>query len=234
MAGIIQALLWLKHVDKTTRTAAICYDSEWAANMTQGKWTVKKRAVKEIVAWAQELLAEVRTKRNVHFIHVRGHSSDDGNDRADALVQWGKKKPDRSRLREHRPSWQEEIIIITREGPIESDGTYGRLAMEEQAREKKEKERQKEEAERNSTSRRRQKQPSVGAAAQHHQTPNGSERGRNPERDAGHNRMRSRNNTCSGSRGTGANRRRSAQRAGARQRRRSSSSSSTDRSTPVE
>ena len=54
-----------------------------------------------------------------------------------------------SRLREHSPSWQEEIII-TREGPIESDGTYGRLAMEEQAREKKEKERQKE-AERNST-----------------------------------------------------------------------------------
>ena len=97
---------------------------------------------------------------------MRGHSSDDGNDRADALVQWGKKKEDRSRLRE---------------GPIESDGTYGRLAMEEQAREKKEKERQKEEAERNSTSRRRQKQPSVGAAAQHHQTPNGSERGRNPE-----------------------------------------------------
>ena len=36
MAGIIQALLWLKHVDKTTRTAAICYDSEWAANMTEG------------------------------------------------------------------------------------------------------------------------------------------------------------------------------------------------------
>ena len=172
--------------------------------------------------------------RNVHFIHVRGHSSDDGNDRADALVQWGKKKPDRSRLREHSPSGQEEIIIITREGPIESDGTYGRLAMEEQAREKKEKERQKEEAKRNSTSRRRQKQPSVGAAAQHHQTPNGSERGRNPERDAGHNRMRSRNNTCSGSRGTGANRRRSVQRAGARQRRRSSNSSSTDRNTPVE
>ena len=110
----------------------------------------------------------------MHFIHVRGHSSDDGNDRADALVQWGKKKPDRSRLREHSPSWQEEIII-TREGPIESDGTYGRLAMEEQAREKKEKERQKEEAERNSTSRRRQKQPSVGAVAQHHQTPNDPE-----------------------------------------------------------
>ena len=112
----------------------------------------------------------------MHFIHVRGHSSDDGNDRADALVQWGKKKLDRSRLREHSPSWQEEIIIITREGPIESDGTYGRLAMEEQAREKKEKERQKEEAERNSTSRRRQKQPSVGAVAQHHQTPNDPER----------------------------------------------------------
>ena len=187
-------------MDKTTRTAAICYDSEWAANMTQGKWTVKKRAVKEIVAWAQELLAEVRTTRNVHFIHVRGHSSDDGNDRADALVQWGKKKPDRSRLREHSPSGQEEIIIIKREGPIESDGTYGRLAMEEQAREKKEKERQKEEAKRNSTSRRRQKQPSVGAAAQHHQTPNDPEPSSGRIENPGSNddaRARSSSNTSS-------------------------------------
>ena len=61
-----------------------------------------------------------------------------------------------------------------------------------------------------------------------------SDRGVHPPLWRRHNRMRSRNNTCSGSRGTGANRRRSAQRAGARQRRRSSNSSSTDRNTPVE
>ena len=172
--------------------------------MTQGKWTPKAKPVKEIVAWAQELLAEVRTTRNVHFIHVRGHSSDEGNDRADALVQWGKKKEERSRLREYSPDWQEEIII-TREGPIESDGTYGRLAMEEQAKEKKEKERQKE-AERNSTSRRRQKQPSVGAAVFHHQTPNDPEPSSGRSENPGSNddaRVSSSSNTSSSSnRGT--------------------------------
>ena len=32
----------------------------------------------------------VRQTRSVIFIHVKGHSSDVGNDRADELVQWGK------------------------------------------------------------------------------------------------------------------------------------------------
>ena len=142
--------------------------------------------------------------RRLSSTHVRGHSSDEGNDRADALVQWGKKKEDRSRLREYSPDWQEEIII-TREGPIESDGNYGRLAMEEQAKEKKEKERQKE-AERNSTSRRRQKQPSVGAAVFHHQTPNDPEPSSGRSENPGSNddaRVSSSSNTSSSSnRGT--------------------------------
>ena len=30
------------------------------------------------------------TGRPVYWLHINGHSSDDGNDRADELVQWGK------------------------------------------------------------------------------------------------------------------------------------------------
>ena len=35
-----------------------------------------------------------RRTGGVRFVHVRGHSSDNGNDRADALVQWGKRGSD--------------------------------------------------------------------------------------------------------------------------------------------
>jgi ribonuclease HI len=41
--------------------------------------------------WARELLAVVEaTCRMVHWVHVKGHSADGGNDHADELVQWGK------------------------------------------------------------------------------------------------------------------------------------------------
>ena len=60
---------------------------------------MRKKDVKPIVAWAQELLAQVTATRQVSFVHVRGHSSDEGNDRADALVQWGKQQRGYARLR---------------------------------------------------------------------------------------------------------------------------------------
>ena len=59
----------------------------------------------------------------MRFVHVRGHPSDEGNDRADALVQWGKKSRAYARLRERKEGEEEDIDII-KEGHIESDGTY--------------------------------------------------------------------------------------------------------------
>ena len=41
----------------------------------------------------------MQESRAVHWVHVRGHSGDGGNDRADELVQWGKAKGPYARLR---------------------------------------------------------------------------------------------------------------------------------------
>jgi hypothetical protein len=38
--------------------------------------------------------------RQLHWVHVKGHSEDGGNDRADELVQWGKGKAPFCRLRD--------------------------------------------------------------------------------------------------------------------------------------
>ena len=51
--------------------------------------------------WARRLLADVEaTGRTVHWVHVKGHSADGGNDRADELVQWGKTGGPYCRMRE--------------------------------------------------------------------------------------------------------------------------------------
>ena len=49
----------------------------------------------EAVALNRRLLADVQRGRrhgSVTFVHVKGHSDDPGNERADELVQWGKGK----------------------------------------------------------------------------------------------------------------------------------------------
>ena len=86
--GIGQALMWLRDVAGGDDPAAIVYDSMYAANMTQGNF--EPNCNKEAVALNVKLLAEQGAVRTVHFVHVKGHSGDEGNDAADERVQWGK------------------------------------------------------------------------------------------------------------------------------------------------
>ena len=97
LIGIGQALIWLRDIDKSERAAIMLYDSGYAANMVAGRW--QPNSNQHLVQWARGLLAQVQESREVHWVHVRGHSGDGGNDRADELVQWGKEEGPYARLR---------------------------------------------------------------------------------------------------------------------------------------
>ena len=100
LVGIGQGLMWLRDLaGDTPGEAVMLYDSGYAANVTSGRW--KANANHALVAWTRRLLAEVEAVRTVHWVHVKGHSADGGNDRADALVQWGKGDGPFARLREN-------------------------------------------------------------------------------------------------------------------------------------
>ena len=47
----------------------------------------------------REKKVHVERSRTVHWVHVKGHSRDGGNDRANELVQWGKEEGPYARLR---------------------------------------------------------------------------------------------------------------------------------------
>ena len=90
--------MWLRDMASNTKgDAVMLYDSGYAANLTTGRW--KPNANHALVEWTRKLLAEVEAVRTVHWVHVKGHSADGGNERADALVQWGKGNRPYARLR---------------------------------------------------------------------------------------------------------------------------------------
>ena len=91
--------MWLRDIDKSSTPAVMLLDSCYAANMVTGRW--QPNANIALVEWARNLLKDVEaTGRPVHWVHIKGHSSDGGNDRADELVQWGKSLGPYCRLRE--------------------------------------------------------------------------------------------------------------------------------------
>ena len=78
----------LAHVFDEEDNVAICVDSLYAGNQLEDFWRVNCN--KDLIDLGQDLLRQVRLKRKVTFVYVKGHSEDGGNDRADLLVQWGK------------------------------------------------------------------------------------------------------------------------------------------------
>ena len=98
LTGILQALLWAKQ-QGGQEPFALCYDSMYAANITSGLW--KPKTNKGIASLCHEhFLAESeRRKGGVHLIHIKGHSDQLGNEKADERVQWGKENGPYCRFR---------------------------------------------------------------------------------------------------------------------------------------
>ena len=86
--------MWPQDVDVASggsvdTTAVMLFDSCYAANVVTGRW--EPRAKVALVMWVRKLLADVEAMgRTVHWVHAKGHSANGGNDRANALVQYGK------------------------------------------------------------------------------------------------------------------------------------------------
>jgi hypothetical protein len=79
--------------------AAICYDSKYAANITNRNWDAKTNV--EAARINRDLYEAEHERRSggVIMVHVKGHSGDIGNDYADRFVQDGKGTGPFSRLR---------------------------------------------------------------------------------------------------------------------------------------
>ena len=92
LCGVIQALLWLLHVASGTEGAVILCDSCYSMDMLDERATPRTNVA--LILLGKNLLVQVRQQRAVKFVHVKGHSGDPGNDRADELVQWGKHDSD--------------------------------------------------------------------------------------------------------------------------------------------
>ena len=82
LEAIHQSILWVQK--ECPSKVWIRYDSKYAAYMSQGLWNPK--FYKEYIRHIGQLVRKVEEKTTVHWKHVKGHSGDTGNDRADKLA----------------------------------------------------------------------------------------------------------------------------------------------------
>ena len=87
LTAICEGLLWLKDYEKTNKPAAFYYDSKYAAKITTGEYRPKDN--KHLAATARTLLKTVAETRKIRFEHIKGHSNDRWNDKADELADIG-------------------------------------------------------------------------------------------------------------------------------------------------
>ena len=72
----------------------ICFDSLYAANMTKGTWKPKKGLNERLIQMAKEELRKTKDMMQVSWRHVKGHSGNKWNDRADELADLGAESND--------------------------------------------------------------------------------------------------------------------------------------------
>ena len=93
LRGIIVALRWAL---RDSRSTVLRYDSKYAAMMTLGEWRPKRN--KALVAEARNAWREAHAAKGgrLWMKHVKGHSGDRWNDRADGLADEGRRGTRRS------------------------------------------------------------------------------------------------------------------------------------------
>jgi len=87
LSAIGMALRWLIEVDLSNTRCTILYDSKYAANIAQGLYKAEKN--QELARTVQGFFKTVKAARPIVFEHVKGHSGDRWNNRADANADRG-------------------------------------------------------------------------------------------------------------------------------------------------
>ena len=86
LTAILEALEWA--AESRLEGVVIRVDSQYAACMTRGEW--KAKVNRKLVAQCREALGRAEGKGcEVGWRHVKGHSGDKWNDRADELADLG-------------------------------------------------------------------------------------------------------------------------------------------------
>ena len=90
LTAVLEAIEWA--IGKGLREVVIRYDSEYAAHMTRGDW--QARVNKLLIEQSRRALERAKKAGcEVGWKHVKGHSGDRWNDRADVLADAGVRAP---------------------------------------------------------------------------------------------------------------------------------------------
>ena len=102
LTTIIEAMLFLLHDSSKTAKAITYYDSKWAAQMTRGQARPKRN--KDLVNAARKIHAKLTSSTEVTWEWIKGHTGNEGNERADELAELGKSCSESQGLRyQQRP-----------------------------------------------------------------------------------------------------------------------------------
>lgn len=87
LSAIGMALRWLVEADLSSLACTIFYDSKYAANIAQAIWKAEKN--EDLARTVQGFFRVAKAARSIAFKHVKGHSGDQWNERADKNANQG-------------------------------------------------------------------------------------------------------------------------------------------------